>query len=341
MNRFNDTAAAGGDRPERDRPERDRPERDGTPRPAAVDVHQHLWPPRLIEALRDRHAPPRLRGWTLELDSEPDYRVDPRHHDVDLRQVEAAAGGLDLALVSLSSPLGIELLPQSESRELLDAYHDGALELPAPFGAWAAACLTEVDAGAVERELARGFAGLQLPANALADARGYARMAPLLDVLEEAGRPLFIHPGPALVPRDVPSWWPAIVSYVQQMHEAWYAFRAFGRPRHRRLRVCFAMLAGLAPLHGERFLARTGQRTVVDEHAFLDVSSYGTRAVDATVRVLGIDVLVEGSDRPYASPVFPDLGAAALSAIRGANPLRLLDHKEVCDGLAVASGAQS
>jgi hypothetical protein len=162
----------------------------------------------------------------------------------------------------------------------------------------------------------------------------------LLDVLEEAGRPLFIHPGPASVPRDVPAWWPAIVSYVQQMHEAWFAFREFGRPRHRRLRVCFAMLAGLAPLHGERFLARTGRRTVVDENAFLDVSSYGTRAVDATVRVLGIDALVDGSDRPYASPVFPDLGAAAQAAIRGANPLRLLNRKEVSNGLALASAAQ-
>jgi hypothetical protein len=43
--------------------------------------------------------------------------------------------------------------------------------------------------------------------------------------------------------------------------------------------------------------------------------------------VLGIDVLVGGSDQPYASPAFTDLGAAAVAAIRGANPLRLLDFK--------------
>jgi hypothetical protein len=124
------------------------------------------------------------------------------------------------------------------------------------------------------------------------------------------------------------------------MHAAWYAFQAFGRPRHPTLRVCFAMLAGLAPLHGERFLARAGLRTVVDENAFLDVSSYGTRAVDATVRVLGIDVLVGGSDHPYASPAFPDLGAAARSAIQSANPLRLLDTKGGVHVLAIASGTQ-
>jgi hypothetical protein len=307
----------------------------------SLDVHQHVWPVRLIEALRARQAPPRLRGWSLELAGEPPYEVDPRDHDPDVRRAQAAADGLDLALVSLSSALGIELLPPHESRELLDAYHDGALELPGPFGAWASACLTDSDPEALRHELARGFVGLTLPATALGSERGYERAAPLLDALEDAGRPLFIHPGSAIVPRAAPAWWPAVVSYVGQMHGAWYAFQTFGRPRHPTLRVCFAMLAGLAPLHGERFLARAGLRTVVDENAFLDVSSYGTRAIDATVRVLGIDVLVGGSDRPYAAPVSPDLGVAAASAIRGANPLRLLDREGGVHVLALASDTQS
>jgi hypothetical protein len=124
------------------------------------------------------------------------------------------------------------------------------------------------------------------------------------------------------------------------MHAAWYAFRVCGRPRHPRLRVCFAMLAGLGPLHGERFATRSGDRTIVDEQVFLDVSSYGTRAIDAVVRVLGIDVLVNGSDRPYGEPVDPCLGAAARFALRSSNPLRLLDPTEVSDDLVIAAGAQ-
>lgn len=305
---------------------------------ANLDVHQHLWPAQLVEALRARDAPPRLCGWTLELAGEPPFEVDPRDHDPELRRRQALADGLDVALVSMSSPLGIELLAPHESRDLLDAYHDGVLELPEPFGAWAAACLTEIDPDALVGELDRGFVGLAVPANALGDELGYVRLAPLLDALEDAGRPLFIHPGPAAAPQTAPPWWPIMISYVGQMHAAWYAFRAFGRPRHPTLRVCFAMLAGLAPLHGERFLARTGLRTVVDEDAFLDVSSYGLRAIDAIVRVLGIDVLVAGSDRPYALPAIPDLGAAAARAIRNLNPRRLLDRKEVFDVLAFASG---
>jgi predicted TIM-barrel fold metal-dependent hydrolase len=295
-----------------------------------TDVHQHVWPPELLEALRRRAAPPRLRCWTLMLDGEPDYELDPIHHDPAARAAVARADGVERALVSLSSPLGIESLPSDEGDQLLDAWHDGALALPTAFGAWASACLAEVDPRGLERELQRGFVGLQLPATTLADATGWDRVGPLLEVLEREGAPLFIHPGPVAasassVGSTQPAWWPAVVGYVGQMHASWYAFRFLGRPRHPRLRVCFAMLAGLAPLHGERFAARAGERTVVDRNVFLETSSYGPRAIDAIVRVTGIDVLVNGSDRPYAPPPESGLGAAADAALRVANPHRLLE----------------
>src|SRR5690348_228551 len=85
----------------------------------AIDVHQHLWPGELITALRARRTPPRLRDWTLELAGEPDYVVDPVDHDVDARRAQAVQDGLEMALVSLSSPLGIETLPPDEAGELL------------------------------------------------------------------------------------------------------------------------------------------------------------------------------------------------------------------------------
>ncbi|MFD9210847.1 amidohydrolase [Streptomyces sioyaensis] len=294
-----------------------------------TDVHQHLWPPEFLALLRSRGAPPRLDGWTLHLPGEPPYPVDPADHDIAARARLARADGLDLALVSLSSPLGIEDLPPAEAAPLLTAFHDGALDLPAPFGVWASVCLStpEPDAEALRHELARGCVGLQLPATALLDAAGWARCGPLLDAVAELDKPLFVHPGAAPGTPDAPAWWAALVPYVQQLHTAWFAFRAFGRPRHPDLRVCFAALAGLAPLHGERLVARGGgrERGRVDCQAFYETSSYGTRAVDALVRAAGIDVVVSGSDRPYAAPVLPDLGAqAALHALRTANPARLL-----------------
>ncbi|MFB4312464.1 amidohydrolase family protein [Actinomadura sp. 21ATH] len=296
---------------------------------AGIDVHQHVWSVPFIEALRARRTPPLLDGWTLRLDGEPPFEVDPADHDVERRAETARRDGLDRALVSLSAPLGIESLPAGEARPLLDAYHAGAAELPEPFGAWASASVRDVDAAATARVLDAGFAGLQLPATALAGPGGYERCAPLLDLLEERGLPLFVHPGPAA--GAGPGWWAALVPYVQQMHAAWFAFRAFGRPRHPRLRVCFAMLAGLAPLHGERLAARGGGRGEVDPDVFVETSSYGPRAADAAVRALGVDAVVHGTDRPYAAPRDLALGEAAGHAFRVSNPNRLLLGKERMD----------
>jgi predicted TIM-barrel fold metal-dependent hydrolase len=296
-----------------------------------VDVHQHLWSPSLVTALRARREPPYLDGWTLHLHGEPPYDLPPADHDVALRAELAVADGLGLALVSLSAPIGVEWLPAAEARPLLDAYHEGAVALPEPFGAWAAACVRDVDARATAECLDQGFAGLQLPADALMDAAGYARCAPLLELLEERDLPLFVHPGPAAGGSEGPGWWPAMVPYVQQMHAAWFAFRAYGRPRHPRLRVCFALLAGLAPLHGERFAARGGGGTEPDPSVFVETSSYGPRSVESVVRALGVDAVVQGSDRPYAEPPrHPGhgLGGAAAYAFRVANPRRLLTGKD-------------
>ncbi|MFI0355589.1 amidohydrolase family protein [Actinomadura sp. 9N407] len=292
---------------------------------AGVDVHQHLWSDPLIKTLRARRTAPFLDGWTLHLDGEPPFEIDPADHDIAQRADLARADGLGLALVSLSSPLGIEWLPANEAQPLLDAYHQGAAALPEPFGAWAAAGVRDVDAATAAQVLDQGFAGLQLPATALCDASGYERCAPLLDLLEARDLPLFVHPGPAPSAPGAPGWWPALVPYVQQMHAAWFAFRTHGRPRHPRLRVCFAMLAGLAPLHGERLVARGGGRGEVDPNAFVETSSYGPRAADAAVRALGVDVVVHGTDRPYADPRDLALGEAAEHAFRVSNPHRLLN----------------
>jgi hypothetical protein len=294
-----------------------------------VDVHQHLWTQPLVAALRARRTAPRLDGWTLHVAGASPFAADPAAHDVDARAAQARADGLGLAVVALSSGLGVETLPPDDAAPLLAAYHAGAAALPEPFAAWAATNLVEADPAGLEALLDNGFVGLELPAPALSDAAGWARCAPLLEVLQDRGAPLLVHPGPAApVPAGAPVWWAPVVDYVPQMHAAWFAFRAFGRPAFPRLRVCFALLAGLAPLHGERLRARAGDdgadRGRVDPDVFVDTSSYGPRAVDAVVRVLGVDVVVHGSDRPWAAPQPTGLGAAAEAVVRHDNPWRLL-----------------
>jgi len=294
----------------------------------AVDVHQHLWPMTLIEALRSRTRPPRMRGWRLELDGERPYDVRPVDHDLQARRALAEQDGLSRVLLSLSCPLGIEYLPESQAIALLDAWHDGVAELPEPFESWSAAGLVEPDLGGLRKQLDGGRVGLQLPATALADPRCIERLGPLLAVLEQENRPLLIHPGPVAAQPDrtpeIPAWWPALVPYVAQQHAAWFAWHATGRANHPTLRVCFVALAGLAPLHHERLVARGGTFARVDPLVFFETSSYGAGGIDAALRVVGVDGLVHGSDRPYACPAQHGLGPAVTQALRVTNPHRLL-----------------
>jgi len=289
------------------------------------DVHQHLWPDALVDGLRRRRDPPYLDGWTLVLAGEPPYAVRPTDHDPAARAAQARADGADRVLLSLSSPLGLEHLPADQAAPLLEAWNDAGAELSGPFAAWAAAGLSEAEPARLAKDLARGLVGLQLPATALAQPADLAALGPLLAVLEDADKPLLVHPGPSAAPPGVPGWWPALVPYVAQQQAAWHSWHIAGRSQHPRLRVCFVALAGLAPLHHERLVARGGPAHRVDPGVFLETSSYGTTAIDAVLRVVGVDAVVHGSDRPYAAPGEPGLGAALTHAVRVANPRRLLD----------------
>ncbi len=303
---------------------------------AGVDVHQHLWPAAFVDALRARRDPPRLSGWTLHLAGEPAYRVRPAEHDP--RRRAALDADRDRVLVAFSSPLGIEYLPPEQAEPLLSTWHDGVRELPAPFAGWASVNQVEPDVDELKRLLQDGFVGLQVPATELATPAALERVAPVLAVAEAVDRPVLVHPAPlpdrATFSRrtrhevarstGMPPWWPATVGYVGQLHAAWWAWYAAGRALLPRLRICFVAGAGLAPLHHERFAARGGGPLRLDERVFVDTSSYGRQGLDALVRVLGVDALVLGSDRPYAEPTDPHLGPAATRAIRITNPKNLL-----------------
>ncbi len=293
------------------------------------DCHQHLWPEPLLDALRARRRPPRLDGWTLHLDGEAPYVVRPSDVDPVARAERELAEGTGRVLLSFSSPLGVEHLPDVEAAPLLEAWHVGAAALGEPFGVWAAAGVAEPDPLALALVLDRPeVIGLQLPATALAEPAGLDRLGGLLETLERANLPLLVHPGPAAPPEEgarlTPAWWPAVVPYVAQLHAAWYAWHVAGRCSFPRLRVAFVALAGLAPLHHERLAARGGVLGRIDPAVYYETSSYGTRAIDATVRVTGVDALVHGSDRPYAEPTDPGLGEAFGHALFVANPQRLL-----------------
>jgi 6-methylsalicylate decarboxylase len=303
-----------------------------------IDIHQHLWTDPLVAALAARETPPYVRfdggEAVLHAPGETPALLATGPEEIDRRVERLEADGLDLALVCLSSPLGIEALPREEALPLIDAYEEGVSDLPEGFRAWGAIALDGLDPDDVDDKLDRGFVGVSLPAEALSSPRRIDRLLPVLQRLEERDRPLLVHPGPAPpVPGGgdprAPEWWQALTSYVFGMHAAWLAFLAEGRAQVPALRVVFVMLAGCAPVHHERLVARGGPAGAADRLTFYDTSSYGAQALDAMVRCVGIEQVVYGSDRPVVEPAGCPLGDAAREATLSANPLRLIDGEAV------------
>jgi hypothetical protein len=284
-----------------------------------IDVHQHLWTEPLVQALQARQELPFVRrehGLTvLFLAGERPYVIERSSETPAQRAALVDRDGLDRALICLSSPLGIESLPRAQSQPLIDAYHDGALALGEPFGAWGALALDRAGPSDVDRALQLGCVGISLPAGALANVDGLTRLDAVLRRLEQVDAPLLVHPGPGLGGHGAralgtaepslsdPLWWSALTRYVSDMHAAWLAFVSAGRAEHPRLRVVFTMLAGLAPLHAERLRSRGGPASLgPDPLTFYETSSYGPDSVRAVAELVGPAQLLYGSDRPVADP---------------------------------------
>jgi predicted TIM-barrel fold metal-dependent hydrolase len=279
-----------------------------------ADIHQHIWTQPLLEALRARRALPFVRVehevTVLYCAHERPYVIDVAAEAPDRRQWLVREDDLDRAVIALSSPIGIEALPREAATELIEAHLVGVGELPREFAAWGPVPLDQPTPDDVDALLARGCVGISVPAGALSSFEDLERIAPMLERVAARRVPLLVHPGPAQARSGCPSslteplWWPALTDYVAQMNAAWLTFAALGRREHPQLVVVFTLLAGGAPLHAERLLARGGPAVDLrDPHVFYDISSYGPVAIEAMARQVGAAQLLYGSDRPVVEPV--------------------------------------
>jgi 6-methylsalicylate decarboxylase len=278
----------------------------------------------------------------LELGFEPGGPLSAAAHDPGRRIAILDAGGIDAAVISISTPIGVESLPEDDARPLLDAYHAGIAEIAAGSGgrlqAFAAACLAADDAGAAEvaRRLNEGFVGLSLPSEALATPDGLDRCAPLLQVLERASRPLFVHPGPApwtrAEPADVrlPAWWTPLAQYPAWSLRAFATWRALGAAAYPTLRVVFAIMAGGAPFLEGRWRTFSGRAGGIDPNLFLDSASCQRLDLELALAAYGAEQIVLGTDVPVIDPSpllrsLEALGPFVDRAVAERNPARVLD----------------
>jgi 6-methylsalicylate decarboxylase len=298
-----------------------------------------------MSALAARDTPPRIvtrtSGLWLELGFEPGGPVSAAAHDPQRRVALLDACGIDAAVISISTPVGMEALPEDEARPLLDAYHRGIAEVvDGSHGrllALAAACLGAPDAGLadVTERLQAGFAGLSLPSEALATPAGLDLCAPLLELLQQTGRPLLVHPGPAPWTRPdpadprLPAWWTPLAQYPAWSLRAFATWRALGAAAYPRLRVVFAIMAGGAPFLEGRWRTFSGLAGAIDRNVFLDTASCQRLDLELALAAYGAEQIVLGTDIPVIDPApllrsLDGLGPFVLEAVAERNPARVL-----------------
>ncbi len=283
------------------------------------DVHQHLWPSSLVEALAARTSPPYLTETSLVL-AEGSFELDPASYDLRACLANLDRAGIDVAIVSTPPTLGIDELDKTEAEALRGAYHQGALAAVEESGG-------RVLALSMGRPL-DGFVGTILAADDLLDLE---RIGPVLDEIERRGTFVFVHPGSAQPPADAPDWWAPAIDYTAQMQRAYGSWLAHGIERWPGVRIVFSLLAGGAPFQLERMQARGFEiKNALRPTMYLETSSYGRRALELCLATLGARQIVFGSDAPVIDSTLTlahvrSFGQAATEALCKDNPAGLLN----------------
>jgi hypothetical protein len=126
--------------------------------PLRTDVHQHLWPAELLDALAAGSDPPFARrdgdSWLLHVPAEPPSPIVAQEPGAPAASL--AGQGVDRALLSLSTALEVERLAPNEAAPLL-AWGGVAAALPEALGAWASLNLAGATPHDVDALLDEGF----------------------------------------------------------------------------------------------------------------------------------------------------------------------------------------
>jgi hypothetical protein len=179
----------------------------------AYDLHQHLWPEPFVAALRRRRSPPFLSDGELTT-PEGRFPVELASHEPEERIRLLDRDGIDVAVVSLQTTLGLERLAEAEREDLEERWVEGIREVVRE----TRGRLLAFSPGRV-REC---FVGVSLGATSLAGSDEAERA---LDAATEADVPVFVHPDRVSTPpTGRPAWWDWATGYPARMHAAYLAW---------------------------------------------------------------------------------------------------------------------
>jgi aminocarboxymuconate-semialdehyde decarboxylase len=289
---------------------------------SVVDFHNHYYPPAYLEALRNGPSAVRV---TTDAAGNPvlhypgDYNVAvPGHRDIAVREKAIKAAGVDVQVVTLTTPgTHVETPDRAAAlaRLVNDAFAAVAKERSAHFTALATLPLN--DPAASVKELRRaveelGLKGAMLFSNVNGVALADARYRPLYEAADALGAVLYIHPtNPVGVEAMTEYWLMPLVGFPFDTTLAAAKLVMSGiAEKFPRIRWVLGHLGGAIPYIAERLdrgyhafaecrahIARPPSEYL--KRFYYDTVNFDVGALRLAVEFAGADHVLAGSDYPH------------------------------------------
>jgi aminocarboxymuconate-semialdehyde decarboxylase len=319
-----------------------------------IDFHNHYYPPEYLEAVR--RGPTRVR-MDMDGDGNPrlhypgDYNVlVPGHRDLDYRDRVLAEHGVDLQVLTFTTPGTHFELPEtaiSMARHVNDAFAEAA-NTRQRFTALATLPLNDPAASVVELERAMGLGlrGAMVFSNVNGIALADARYEPLWRKAHDLGAVIYIHPAHPLGVEAMEQYWlmPLVGFLMDTTLAAAHLVFAGVPERYSGMSWVLCHMGGAIPYLAERL--DRGYEAFDDCRAhisrapstylrefYYDTVNFDSSAIRLAVDFAGADHILAGSDYPHQIGSIPKMkeSLAALNVseheragILGGNAARLL-----------------
>lgn len=310
---------------------------------AIIDFHNHYYPPAYLDALRNGQSAVKV---DVDADGNPrlhypgDYNVAVRgHRDIDFRDAELGKHGIDVQVISLTTP-GTHVESPATAVKLAAVVNDAFADVVAQkrrFAALATLPLSDPARSVKEFERATrqlGFRGAMLFSNINGIALADERFWPLYEVANEAGAILHIHPtAPAGVEAMQDYWLMPLVGFLMDTTLAAEKIVFSGvAERFPRIRWVLSHLGGAIPYIAERadrgFHAFQECRAKISrppseylKQFYYDTVNFDPLALKLAVDFAGADHILAGSDYPHQIGSIPSM-LESLNALRIPEPDR-------------------
>lgn len=287
-----------------------------------IDIHNHFYPMPYIDALRQEEGNVKVKDdddGNPVLYSPGDYNIAvPGHRDIDYREKVLDEAGVDMQVLTLTSPGTISSPPELSahySRIVNDSFAEMVREKPDRFSALGTLPLNDPEAsvGELERLVVElGLKGVALFSNVNGVALSDECYWPLYEKAEELEAVFFIHPiHPVGVEAMTDYWLMPLIGFTfdTTLAAAKLVFSGVA-DRFPSIKWILAHLGGAIPYLAERldrgFYSYKDCRVNIDKPPseylkkfYYDTVNFDVKALQFAIDFAGVDHLLAGSDYPH------------------------------------------